>query len=415
MRLPIRQITPDVLEVRRGGGCLSIFGLPFLAAGIFMLLASARVVPLDNASEVPAWSWPLLALMGLVFAAVGGGLAFGRCWIVLDGVGGRVVERWGLLVPLRSKARPLADFDAVLLCHQTGDSDSAESFPVALRALSGGPDQNLCSLPAYPEARALAARVARAIRLPLVERTTDHEAVLPAERADTSLQERLRGERGASRPPERPPRMRSQVRDTGAGIRIVIPGPGFKLTSLVGFLVPAGIVVAVAPGLVEFFERTHTPRPVQLAFLGFLVFAFGLLPALGLVAAVLAGARSRTAIAVSAGGLLIEERGALRTRATRIPAVDILDLDFGTAGSAQTAARKAAQDKLAELHSGASAMQARALRWAIGLARLARAKGITLKTRTGLVTFAARLPDDEIVYLHALILRILLGEPVRLW
>jgi hypothetical protein len=68
-----RQTALDRLEICSGGGCLSLFGIPFLAAGIFLLLVALQILRLSNADEVPLLAWPLLLLMGLAFAGVGGG------------------------------------------------------------------------------------------------------------------------------------------------------------------------------------------------------------------------------------------------------------------------------------------------------------------------------------------------------
>jgi hypothetical protein len=40
-----------------------------------------------------------------------------------------------------------------------------------------------------------------------------------------------------------------------------------------------------------------------------------------------------------------------------------------------------------------------------GVSRLANRTGITIKTRRGLTTFAEALADDEIRYLHSVLLR----------
>ena len=37
-----RRIAPGRLEVREGGGCMAVFGLPFLGAGLFMMLICRR-------------------------------------------------------------------------------------------------------------------------------------------------------------------------------------------------------------------------------------------------------------------------------------------------------------------------------------------------------------------------------------
>ncbi|HTY57510.1 MAG TPA: hypothetical protein VMF59_01780 [Bacteroidota bacterium] len=50
-----RQIAPDILQVQEDGGCLSLFGVPFLVVGIFVTLVGIRVFPMQNAADIPIW------------------------------------------------------------------------------------------------------------------------------------------------------------------------------------------------------------------------------------------------------------------------------------------------------------------------------------------------------------------------
>jgi hypothetical protein len=47
MKHPFELVTPDRLQIRDGGGCLSFFGLPFFAAGVFLASIAAGVVLAD--------------------------------------------------------------------------------------------------------------------------------------------------------------------------------------------------------------------------------------------------------------------------------------------------------------------------------------------------------------------------------
>ena len=73
MARSFREIGPDRLLITNGGGCLSLFGLPFLCAGIFMWLSVMGIVPL-NSGDLPGYASPMLGLMALIFTAVGGTL-----------------------------------------------------------------------------------------------------------------------------------------------------------------------------------------------------------------------------------------------------------------------------------------------------------------------------------------------------
>ena len=398
----VRQVAPDRLEVKEGGGCLALFGIPFLAAGIFVTLIAARIVPVQNAADVPAWAWPLILLMGLAFVAVGGGLVLGRRWTILDAGRGTILKQWGLLVPMRGETHSLADYDAVVVRFEAGDSDSADRYPVLLRAKGGGADLALQSATQYGESREAAAAIAKFLRLPLVDAATTHESVLAADLADAPFPEQPPGADLRGDAP-RPLRMQSQVRESSRTLEIILPGPGFQWRKLVGPAISIGVLSYLAPQLLRFFRQTHTPEAVQTALLGFAVFLFVVIPLVGIFNAARLASRGRTLVTASPEGIVIEERGAWRARSTRLPAGEILGVDYGTAEDAFTSAQRGAEQRV-------PARRGVAPRWLAVMRRLAASKGITVKSRKGLFTFGAGLPDDEVRYLHALVVRAL-GDP----
>src|ERR1700730_17092937 len=113
-----RQTASTWVELREGGGCISLFGLPFCIAGVVMTLGGFGVLPMRNGSEAPWWGGPVLAVMGLVFLAVGGALGCGRRWTIFDAGEKRVIRQWvvvipTLVLPIRRTERSLSEFDAV--------------------------------------------------------------------------------------------------------------------------------------------------------------------------------------------------------------------------------------------------------------------------------------------------------------
>jgi hypothetical protein len=398
----VRQVAPNRLEVKEGGGCLALFGVPFLAAGIFATLVAARIVSLKNATDVPAWAWPLILLMGLAFVAAGGGLVLGRRWTILDAGRGTILKQWGLLVPMRGETYSLADYDAVVVRFEAGDSDSAERYPVLLRAKGGGADLALQSATQYGESREAAAAIAKFLRVPLVDAATTHESVLAADLADAPFPEQPPGADLRGDAP-RPLRMQSRVRESSRTLEIILPGPGFQWRKLVGPSISVGVLSYLSPHLLRFFRQTHTPEAVQTAILGFAVFLFVVIPLVGIFNAARLASRGRALVRASPEGIVIEERGAWRARSTRLPGGEILGVDYGTAEDAFTSAQRDAEQRV-------RARRGVAPRWFAVMRRLVASKGITVKSRKGLFTFGAGLPDDEVRYLHALVVRAL-GDP----
>jgi hypothetical protein len=417
-REAFRQVGPDQLQVREGGGCLSLFGLPFFLAGVFVALIGIRVVPVRNAADVPAWAWPLIFLMGIAFVVVGGGLVCGRRWITLDKAQGVLSKRWGLLVPMGGETHSLRDYEAVLLRLETGDSRRAAQFPVVLKARAGHPDLALSTSTQYGESRERAAAVAKFLDIPLVDASTDHESVVPAGRVDATFQERLQAGDCQREEAVRPVRMQSQVRESGSGVEIVLPGPGLRRSSLISLVVSVGVLIYVAPDILRFFRQTRTPEVVQIVFFGVIALFLVLIPLRGAINAFVVAARGRTVMTATAEGIVVEVREAWRVKTTRIAAPDILGLDYGTVDTVLQASQKlvARRGEQAD-RSVRLPGQDRALpRWFLGGLRwLANSKGIIVKCRNGLVTFGAGLPDEEIRYLYAVVLRVLGGPAGHRW
>ena len=97
MNPPFLLVAPDRLRIREGGGCMSVFGIPFFAAGVFLILTILGVVPVSNASALSGYTWAFLVLMSIAFTVVGGALVFGRSWTTIDRSRSEVIKQWGLL------------------------------------------------------------------------------------------------------------------------------------------------------------------------------------------------------------------------------------------------------------------------------------------------------------------------------
>lgn len=70
---PFRRTESGAVELRQGGGCLALFGLPFLLAGVFLLLGSLGLVPVKDEFQHPL-TGRVPAAAGLVFLTAGGAL-----------------------------------------------------------------------------------------------------------------------------------------------------------------------------------------------------------------------------------------------------------------------------------------------------------------------------------------------------
>jgi hypothetical protein len=403
-----RYVAPERLQFREGGGCLSLFGVPFFLAGLFLLATAGGAIPMGDPGDLGAWGRPLLGLMGVVFTSVGGGLVFGRQWTTLDVAERSAAKSWGMLVPFKAQARQLDGFTRVTIGFEAGDSDSADHFPVALKARSG-PDFVLCKLTDYAEARQCAAEAARHLSFTLEDASGDHAVAVDPAHADRPLRDNAR--HGRTSPPPRPAAARSEVHHETTGVCIVIPHRRLSHLGLLFVVLPLAIPVVFVPWLWNFFQQTRTPDAVGIAFLGMFGVFFGVLPAMTIVNGIMRARHGHIEVRVSHEGVTVRERSAWRTRTlASVAAGDILDVDFGTRDAGAVSARHAVEQKLMESgHEPASLsphmeqLMAAATRWTKG-------RGVIVKSRGGLTTFAQELDDDEIRYLHSVVRKALVGH-----
>jgi len=390
---------------------MAFFGIPFLCAGVFVTLAAAGVVPMEAPAQSSTSIWPLLMLFGVAFTAVGSVLVFGRTWITIDATRGVVERQWGLLVPMRSRTHAVGESAVVVLTFETGDSDSADRFPVSLRT-SDGASVRLCSSTHYAEARGRARDIARHLRIDIEDATTDHPQRMPTDGVELSIQQRLRNERAHHAIPGRPATARSDVTQHGGATVIAIPEPRLHPALLALMMLPPVIPLIIVNPLAEFFRQTNTPAPVGWFFLGFLLCMFVGVPGTIALNAFLRSRRGRTIVTISASGIRIQRRGAWFTRTTGFHQLsEILDLDYSTAESLLASGRRHAEQSV--MHSGARPLSApkvgrRTERVLTFLSRFAKGRGVTLKTRDGFSSSGQGLSDEEIVYLYSIVKRALM-------
>jgi hypothetical protein len=254
----------------------------------------------------------------------------------------------------------------------------------------------------YGEARQCGEFLAGFLKLTLTDAVNEPAPMLgwhggqSAESADDELQA------------YRPQVMQSELEETVESARITIRKSGVRFTTVLGLVICLGILAWLIAGLLPFFHRTGTPREVQSVFIGLLVFALGVVPLLNFARGVLVGLRGYTRVTASPEGLGIEESGAVQTHRKMIPASEIVGVGFSTASSRLAAARaEAHQHSLRRLRRqrGPEPAPVGPRAWVEKLARFAKPKGITVRSRHGWYTFAAGLPDDEVHYLYTVVRR----------
>jgi len=395
---PFRQTSPQVLELREGGGRLAFFGWPLFLCGLVMELTAAGV--LHIAVEGDGNSRLGLAVVGLAFTVLGAWMAFGRRWMTFDLARGCVARRYEMLVPIQNREWLLSDFNAVAILYRAGDSDSGAQYPVHLRSIHGK-DLTVISPANFAESRAQAEYLSVFLRMPLVDTTTDHDTVVAPEHAGQSLRERLlSGEAEAL--PLRPGKMRCQVTESPGQATIVIPGGGSWPAGVLSIVLPLVILLFVIPAFMRFFTRGAPPLG-QYGFMFFLVCIL-VVPALFVSINLMVGStRKKATVTASAAGLEIVKQSGWRTRTTQVPGADLLDLDCSTANSALKSAIDSSA-KLAEVPDPRATPVVRfAKRWV-------PAQGIIVKSRRELISFGEGLSASELQYLRSILRKALRGR-----
>jgi len=235
---PFRRTSSGVVELRRGGGKIALFGAPFFLAGAFMLSGAAGIIPAYTESGERATP-VILGPMGFVFFAIGGVMVFGRQWLILDLGRGSVLRQIGLLLPLRTSERPFSEFNAVVMAYYPGGSESVESYPVKLRGFDGK-DVKIIDPLRFDESLRMAEYLAKTLHLPLLDSTTGPETTVNPDHVGESLRDRL-SRAPETAPAERPVAMRSEVVESAAETRIAIPAGGLKGIGDIRVLLPLAV------------------------------------------------------------------------------------------------------------------------------------------------------------------------------
>lgn len=384
---------PDRLELRKGGGCLSLFGLPFLMAGLFVMFLGLAVIPLSRGALTPWWSTLIMAVVGMVFAAVGGGLVLGRGWITIDSSQQKIWVSWGLLRPMRTTIYQIAEFRSVIIGYKAGDSDTSESYPISLSSINAGKDLPLCEVSKYEDAVAQGKLLMEFLRFPLEDTSSDH--ILETTVKGTGI---LLPEDEDSDDIPRPANLTADVREVGAKLEIHIPGTRPPGTGWFQFIIPLVMFFVFGRFFIRFFDNTHTPWFVQMFFAGFFFLFFIVIPLF-----VVLFKRSRAtlkglSVSVDASGIVLDNGGNKPNSQKFIPKERIIALDYNTAESAYNSIRRSRDMQTGRANIPATPPSSRMMDY---MMRFHRSKGVILKSMDGIFYIGAGLSDAEVYYLFS--------------
>ncbi len=411
-RMPDKTFThtdEDVLEQRGGGGCVSIFGIPFLLAGLFVLQIPFELIPVEvgGGPIVLAIAVPV----GFLFAIIGAVLVFGRNGVVIDRRRRAIVKWWGVLLPMRRVEYRLDLFDQVRMDFTSGGGDSSDAYPISLAGGPGTAKLPLIQPTNYREARKAAERIARFVDKPLEDTSAGKHVVREPDALDEPLFERLKDQGRIDVPfPAPPPVMASTIEETPEGMTIIIPPRPLGFFRFVPLL--CGILLGATVLYFFVLPLLALPGPplfrYGLAAFAFLFFVIG--PVASGLRILLRLSRDWTAVSISRNLLRVETTVHGKKEIAEIPMDVLEELELSIRDSALETVG-VPPGSMAEgigATGGPRLRDGRPLpRWMGWIRRFPASPGITARSDEAVIAFGRGLSEEELTYLHARIMKFL--------
>ena len=322
----------SVLEAKTGGGCfLTIFGLPFLLTGLFVLFLPFLGIKSSDGDPMPLF---FAIPFGGIFAAVGAGLMFGRGGIRIDKRQNTIESWWGLLVPFKKTIHSIDDFRYVIITKEVRRSKNSTYtvYPVYLdpknprekkRLKIEEPRDMLVS-------RKTSEAIAKFVDFCIHDLSTGKEVIREAGTLDESIRERAERLGEEIEIPTPPTSVKSRIKPRGSMLEISIPAPGFRASLLIPVVVVGVFMSFPLFGMLLPILRDAGEDPkMKLIFGGFIGFFFVFLPlmvARGLLAKAFLG---KTLVVVQKTGISVSIWKGLMSRNRRMSSDEIEELFVG--------------------------------------------------------------------------------------
>jgi hypothetical protein len=400
----LKKRDPDVLETRKGGGCLTLFGLPFLLAGLFVMQIPLQLIPVEVEGDPQPWYF--FVLFSIPFVAAGAGMVFGRAGVIIDRRTKTVTRWWGLLIPIRRRKVLLDPFRRVTLKKET--SDDSTTYPVSLDGAPGEQAVALCSSGSYEDARAMAEELAEFLDRPLADATSGKFVIREAGDLDESVREQVKRTGEEVELPPAPFEMRTRIERTGDSVILDIPGPRFSFLHLIPMMAPVGIAAYMGFKILPGVWEIPGPDIIRYIFTGFIGIFFVLLPLVSGPAYFIKSVMKKTRVVVSRSALRVEEGKGRKMKVTEIPVDEIEELVLPTTRSVLDTMEIPGGPERKELgDTGTPRLpDGRPMpNIFLFIARLAGTRGITARSDRMTVRFGRGLPGDELKFIHATIMK----------
>jgi len=235
--MPLPDSNPNIWRHQAGGGCASLFGLPFFVVGIGVIALTFIPVDVRGGDAIPFFFG---IPFGSIFAIVGGAILFGRLELLIDRESGIATKNWKLLTQnVKTQTYQTKDFNRVSLRSEVRRSKNS-SYTVYPVRLTGSDDNQLdiSQSRSEKEARSDAEEIAKFLSLPIHDETSGSTRIREADLLDENIKDKFKKRLETNEIPDPPAKLKSRINYDRSSLQIEIPPPGFN----VGFLVVAVVI-----------------------------------------------------------------------------------------------------------------------------------------------------------------------------
>ena len=386
---------PDIVKIHDRNRALPLVGIPFLLAGLLVIALSLNIVE-TNGDQIP---FSLGFIFGGVFALLGVILVLIRSSLHINSRRQLVEKSWGILWFKKTTTHSLLDFSELSLSKeiQRTNNSSRTIYPIRLQSDKSELKVTLRSPRNKIEARTLAEKISRQCKLPLVDASSGTEVHRNHDELDLSYRDLMKKKQELDTLPAAPTDPLCKVSELGSKVQIDLPATGIQsLHKLIVF-------VLLIFGLIEIPVLLGFLLVKNISLLSIVFALLSVLPPLLIVGAwIFLSATSKTSVEASSSGLKIISSNSLRRKTEEFQNSDLEELNLLT----KTVVLESKNSSFQEA-SKALGSEIKVNSWISSF--LDRWVGIEAASDRKRVHFARYIPDDELIYLHAIITKALLS------
>jgi hypothetical protein len=318
------------LTFRSGGGCLMLFGLPFLLFGIMGIYMAAAGMgePKEN-----AW---VGYLVGTILGAIGMGFVFGRSEISFDPAARRWHRWWGMLGFKKKKEGSLDDLTEVEITREVRHNKNSSYTVYPVRVKGAGDLKLTIEEPReFDKARRLGEKLGKGIGIPLADSSGGTQTIVKPEDMDDNIKQKIReGQIELEQVPE-PSVKASKYEVDGTTVRFSMPTGG--LMDIIGGIIAMVVIPAFVGGIFLLpLLKDDSPAEEKWIIAAVIGAIFILGPILGGLRMILKSIYGREGIEVSPQGIKWWSTFGPFTKKKEIPAEEVEEVKIRSIDSGGT-------------------------------------------------------------------------------